>query len=256
MITKQLEYVISTAINKDPERRFNSCIDFSEAINDPYYTSEYLYSNEEVFKPELPVKPIFKGAEEEVIHTSEENIEDENIENEIPKKIERKGLRKHPGLKTKISEAAQSEKNSEETFIENQQVKENLSDKKDIESINTDLVRKKRFYESPVFYFSILLFVLLGFAFFYYNTSKDNSEDTIIINLDSTKTNNSSIPVKSAQEQQKLAAEKEKLEREKQERENQESEKKVIKKNTKVKKNNNTNSNNNKTTKKGNTTFE
>ncbi|MBK9334120.1 MAG: serine/threonine protein kinase [Ignavibacteria bacterium] len=220
MITKQMEFVISTAINKDPEKRFNSCIDFSEAINDPYYTSDYLYSNEEVFKPEAPVKPIEKEFIEEVLQADGEINEDENFDIEKPIKLERKGLRKRPGLKTKISEPVSSVINSENTVNGNQLTKESLSGKKNSEFNKTDLVSKKRFYESPVFYFSVLLFVLLGFALFYYNTSKDNSEDTIIINLDSTKTNNSSIPVKSAQEQQKIAEEKERLEKERLEKKN------------------------------------
>ncbi len=56
MITKQIEYVISNAINKDPGDRFSSCQEFSEAISDPYYTGEYLYSDREV-KPVVHHNP-------------------------------------------------------------------------------------------------------------------------------------------------------------------------------------------------------
>ncbi|MBX7044256.1 MAG: peptidylprolyl isomerase [Ignavibacteria bacterium] len=42
-ISKHMEYIISTALNKNPYERFNSCSAFIDAFNNPYFTGSYDY---------------------------------------------------------------------------------------------------------------------------------------------------------------------------------------------------------------------
>jgi len=174
MITKQMECVISTAINKEPLRRFNSCSDFSEAINDPYYTGDYLYSDEIVVLPEIQYT---KKNGLDVNNSANENDINEDKYSNIgdQRKPENEDFSKFKESKTKISE------NNINEGVAEIPIKKNKP-----EMIQVPIQQNSRkYYSSPIFYISILLIVFIGFALFFYNLNKE-ANDTTIIKVDTT----------------------------------------------------------------------
>ncbi|MBK6771902.1 MAG: serine/threonine protein kinase [Ignavibacteria bacterium] len=172
MITKQIEYVISNAINKDPGDRFSSCQEFSEAISDPYYTGEYLYSDREV-KPVVHHNPAdLKPEVNEYPDTDNSNENSFNTGKDSAKKWK--------GSETIISDHDSASINDE------------AKEKRTVSRTDpADFYMNRRiFYSSPVFYISVLLIVLIvftGLGIFYYNSKDELPEDTNIIKTDSTK---------------------------------------------------------------------
>ncbi|MBK7256070.1 MAG: serine/threonine-protein kinase [Ignavibacteria bacterium] len=172
MITKQIEYVISNAINKDPGDRFSSCQEFSEAISDPYYTGEYLYSDREV-KPVVHHTPVdLKPEVNEYPDTDNSNENSFNTGKDSAKKWK--------GSETIISDHDSASINDE------------AKEKRTVSRTDpADFYMNRRiFYSSPVFYISVLLIVLIvftGLGIFYYNSKDELPEDTNIIKTDSTK---------------------------------------------------------------------
>lgn len=185
MITKQMEYVISTAINKDPDERFVSCQNFSEAINDPYYTSEYLFSNEKLI---LPLKQSLKSKKESVninSYTESYNSDYGIGRNEEPEKIEKIMLNKDKDSNTNISDfdainniSEYPDKSNESQHIHFPALQDNLKNA---------YKGNKIFYTSPIFYFSILLIVFIGFLLFFYFNNDSVSDKNNIIKVDTTK---------------------------------------------------------------------
>lgn len=176
MITKQVEYVISRAINKDPCDRFSSCQEFSEAISDPYYTGEYLFSEKEVkpvihshadLKPPVIEDPYVKGGHDKNLFIDNEESYDSGKVNDD----------RFKELVTKISGPGSGgiivEKKEKQTVL------------KTVQSDNS--LNRKRFYSSPVFYILILLIIFTGLGIYYYNSKDELPEDTNIIKTDTTK---------------------------------------------------------------------
>lgn len=180
MITKQMEYVISTAINKDPDERFVSCQNFSEAINDPYYTSEYLFSNEKLI---LPLNQSLKSKKESVnINSYPESYNSGGYEFGRIEELEdfkKKKLNNRKESNTNISDIAEDlDKSKESRNTHFPVIQENL---------NNAYKENKKFYTSPFFYISILLAVFSGFVlFFYFNNDSVNDKNNII-KVDTTK---------------------------------------------------------------------
>lgn len=171
LITMQMEFVISKAINKDPSERFSSCLEFSEAINDPYYSGDYLFSNVEVISPEPHTR---KGIKPKEVNGN--GFDSESITNVKESETLWKGS------ETRISD---SQFSSESTEYKNQNIQNNLVD------LDKNTNFKKNFYGTPAFYFSILFIVLIcftGIALFYYYYSDEVAESNNIIKVDTAKT--------------------------------------------------------------------
>lgn len=176
MITKQVEYVISKAIHKDPCYRFSSCQEFSEAVSDPYYTGEYLFSEREIkpvvnhtpedLKPPEAEGPFAQGGHDKnLFFDSEESFGSRKVSDKL-KELEAK-------ISGTGSRGIIDEKKGEKTVLKTDGTNSYLN--------------KKSFYSSPAFYILILLIIFTGFGLFYYNSKDELPEDTNVIKTDTTK---------------------------------------------------------------------
>ncbi|CAN5382825.1 hypothetical protein BH10BAC5_BH10BAC5_25510 [soil metagenome] len=114
LISKHMEYIISTAMSKDPYNRFSSCFEFIEALNNPYFTGSYNFKPVEYETREPYVYP------DEKDYTPEKEFNNENPENDFPEESNKENLnnisneeKRSPAIsrdhnKTKISETVTS----------------------------------------------------------------------------------------------------------------------------------------------------
>lgn len=177
MISKQIEYVISKAINKDPLGRFSSCVEFSQALSDPYFTSTYLFSDEPVpAEVSIPENELFPNP------SFPDNLEKSN-ENEIIK----------DNVYSSIGNKSEKDNNKTKIGDLNTGKKETGNEKDFISVLSTDKkneIKKKPFYEKLEFRIVlILILVIAGSLYFIIKPEKKIEEVIIKADTNKPKTN-------------------------------------------------------------------
>ena len=123
LISKHMEFIISTALSKNPYERFNSCFAFIDAFNNPYFSGSYNYQEVQYQAyPQNPPQNVSERIEEIVtppLDTSEAEIIIEQNNLQSNPKVQRdktkpksfvKEVNKSGSAKTKIYEPKKEDK--------------------------------------------------------------------------------------------------------------------------------------------------
>ncbi|MBX7047343.1 MAG: serine/threonine protein kinase [Ignavibacteria bacterium] len=120
VISKHMEFIISTALSKNPYERFNSCYTFIDAFNNPYFIGSYNYQEVQYSAPPQNLQDIYnQNNSENTYNTSsyvEEKVRGDNdftstiasVKNFEKPKSFTKTDKKIDSAKTKIYEQKQS----------------------------------------------------------------------------------------------------------------------------------------------------
>lgn len=178
LISKHMEFIISTALSKNPYERFNSCFAFIDALNNPYFTGSYNYQEVQYqpYPQNLPhnfserieeiVPPVLNTSDPEIIIEQNNLQPNPKVKQDINKpKSFAKEVNKGDSAKTKIYESKQD-------------------DNKDIKKDDFEI--KAPIYKSSSFIAISLVATILIVIWIFVSSNKSNVAEENVIKSDTT----------------------------------------------------------------------
>lgn len=161
-ISKHIEFIISTALSKNPYERFSSCYAFIDAFNNPYFTASYNYQEAQ-----------YNNAAGQVVEDSLSHNIPEAIYPPIPQE------KVHDKIDNSIGKINENPKN----FLRDEKIDLGKTKiyKAAEKNVKEHIVIKTPFYKSAAFLSVTFVVLLIAVIWIFVSSNKSNvSEDNVI----------------------------------------------------------------------------